>query len=165
MTQQELNTDEAQIGRILHFVIDKGDRPQCRPAIVIHDWPDQGKPGYVNLAVFPDGSNDDKYGIDDHKHKLKSDISLPIGEDTSQANVPLMIRWETSCMPNHAVRVVRSWHWPRECGGLGDPPEPVKGEHNVLYYHNHTADVKDPHNCPACIQQKRPAATVKTDNA
>lgn len=162
MTAEEFNVDEVQIGRILHFVTYNRDRPQCRPAIVVEDWPNQGKPGYANMIVFPDGSNDGKYGVDDHKHGYSQRTGEPrIGgpsnvarANTDIANVPLLTRWETSVLPNHAVKAVRSWHWPRECSKLHAAMEPFKSEDGIIH-HNHEESVNDPHNCPACQRQVR----------
>ena len=154
---EEINVDEAQIGRVLHFVIDKSGRPQCRPALVVEDWPSQGKPGYVNLVVFPDGSNDGKWGIDNHAHQLgKTEEGASVV--TLGTNVPLLTRWETSVLPNHAVRAVRSWHWPRECIRLEQPMEPYKPEHENPIPHNHAVSVVDTHNCYACSRQTQDLA-------
>lgn len=48
-------------GRIVHFVTEWGEH---RPAIVVKVWRDlQGSPpGYSNLQVFSDGSNDGDWG-------------------------------------------------------------------------------------------------------
>lgn len=45
-------------GRIVHFVAPNGKH---RPAIVVHVW-SVDKPGYVQLQVFTDGSNDGEWG-------------------------------------------------------------------------------------------------------
>lgn len=37
MNQEELNVDEAQVGRILHVVLSENGRFLCRPAICIYD--------------------------------------------------------------------------------------------------------------------------------
>lgn len=151
--------DEIQISRIVHFVIPSG---KCRPAIVTEDWKESGKPGYVNLVVFPDGSNDGKYGVDDHTHRMDNrDPSLPkeesmnVGWRTGIANLPLLTGWETSVLPNHAVRAVRTWHWGRECNKLHTPPEPFVDDEKIVYHHNHVDGIVDPHNCQGCIAQAR----------
>lgn len=126
MTQEEINVDEATVGRILHFVMAKGERVTCRPALVVEDWPNQGKPGYVNLAVFPDGSND---------------------------KVDKMVLWETSVLPNHAVRAARTWHWPRECNHMEVAATPFHRADGSLAYHNHSAGMIDIQNCIGCLEQ------------
>ncbi len=72
-------------GRIVHFVMPGG---QHRPAIVVHVWPPSMlmKPGYVNLTVFTDWSND--------------------GVDYSKGIV-----WETS-VDYSEEPAPRTWHWP-----------------------------------------------------
>ena len=141
--------DEIQISRIVHFVIPSG---KCRPAIVTEDWKESGKPGYVNLVVFPDGSNDGKYGVDDHTHRLP----IAATERTDKANLPLLTGWETSVLPNHAVRAVRTWHWGRECNKLHTPPDPfIYEDTKEIYHHNHVDGMTDPHNCQGCIAQAK----------
>lgn len=135
---ENIQVDEAQIGRILHYVIDKGYKLQCRPAIVVEDWPDQGKPGYVNLQLFLDGTNDASYKTG----------------------------WETSVLPNHAVRANRTWHWPRECPGLGNPPPAYTSGSDIKYHHNHTDAVIDVANCVACkVSTEEIQAPVKVVNS
>lgn len=46
---EELDLDQAQVGRILHFVIDKGNYLKCSPAIVVEELPVVGS---VLLQVF-----------------------------------------------------------------------------------------------------------------
>lgn len=160
MTNEDFNVDEAQIGRVLHFVIDKAGQPQCRPAFVVHDWPSQGKPGYVNLVVFPDGTNDGKYGTDQHDHSYSyTEGEMVIGGQSNMrsgrvggANSSLLTRWETSVFPNHGTKAVRSWHWPRECARLQEPMAPYKAQ-DGLQHHNHADGVVDVHNCYACSRQ------------
>ena len=152
MNENNDNLDDIQVGRIVHLVIPSG---RCRPAIVTENWKESGKPGYVNLVVFPDGSNDGKYGVDEHTHQIKSDISLPIEGKTSIANLPLLTGWETSVHPNHTVRAVRTWHWGRECGKLHQPPAPYITEEKEIYHHNHVDGMRDPHNCSGCIAEAR----------
>lgn len=98
---EELNLDEAQVSRILHFVTPNG---KCRPAVVVENWPG-AKPGLVNLQVATDGSNDGMYGqeiVDGKVHVI-------------------LTRHETSVEPNHKVRKPRTWHWPRECAHMVNP--------------------------------------------
>lgn len=152
MNENQDMVDEVQIGRVLHFVIEKGQVVQCRPALVVEDWPNQGKPGYCNLVVFPDGTNDGAYGTDQHMHNHGI-------AKTDGANTSLLVRWETSVLPNHAVRSVRSWHWPRECVHLSQPPEPFVNEAKERFHHNHATGVVDIHNCIACNY----ASKVKVD--
>lgn len=153
---QELNMDEAQIGRVLHFVLEGYQgRPQCRPALVVEDWPSQGKPGYVNLCVFPDGTNDGKYGTDDHDHGVPSHHEGQSPERSHKANLSMMTHWETSVLPNHAVKAVRTWHWPRECRNLQNPAEPYVNSAKERYQHNHAEGVVDVHNCTACKMEER----------
>lgn len=151
MNDQEFNVDEAQVGRILHFVTREGN---CRPALVVNDWPGAGRPGYVNLVVFPDGSNDrDRdYGIDKHVHKLEED------KRTDIANMPLLTRWETSVHPNHAVRAVGFWHWPRECKNLQDAAPPYIDKAGVKTFHTHAAGIVDARNCYACRHESNEVA-------
>lgn len=137
MNQTEQDPDVAQIGRVLHFVIDKGHKLQCRPALVVEDWPEQGKPGYVNLVVFVDGSND------------KPTAQRPNNTAEMWELNPTL--WETSVMPNHAVRAHRSWHWPKECSHLDEPLAPYIGVDRKRYHHNHRGDVVDLHNCYGCM--------------
>lgn len=47
--------DEAQIARLLHFVIIKDGRPRCRPAVVVEDE-DNHKNGSVNIQVLGDSN-------------------------------------------------------------------------------------------------------------
>lgn len=122
---EEFNVDEAQIGRVLHFVVPDTNGTKCRPAIVVEDWPKSGRPGYVNLQVLTDGKND--------------------GKDN--------VVWETSVLPNHAARAMRSWHWPRECGKLESPP-PAYVKDGTVWHHNHMAGLLDIHNCSACKLQE-----------
>lgn len=147
--------DDVQIGRILHFVIPSG---KCRPAIVVEDWPEAGKPGYCNLVVFPDGSNDGKYGVDDHTHQYVMGEPMIGGKSmrsaTDKANLPLMTGWETSVLPNHAVRAVRTWHWPRECKNLHKPAVPFVDDEKRVNHHNHAEGMKDYHNCIGCIAEQ-----------
>lgn len=149
--------DEIQISRIVHFVIPSG---KCRPAIVTEDWKESGKPGYCNLVVFPDGSNDGKYGVDDHTHQyvIEEDITSgkPVWDSTKKANLPLLTGWETSVHPNHAVRAVRTWHWGRECNKLHKPSDPfIHEDTKEIYHHNHADGMVDPHNCQGCIVQAK----------
>lgn len=157
---QQESLDEVQIGRVLHFVTEHYGKPQCRPALVVEDWPNQGKPGYVNIVVFPDGTNDGKYGTDEHDHPIPPSIAYDnqLGNRIGKANVSLMTRWETSVMPNHAVRAVRSWHWPRECVRLRLPMEPLNLPDEGLIHHNHEANVVDIANCYACSRQAKTTA-------
>lgn len=120
----------AQIGRVLHFVIDKGYKLQCRPALVVEDWPEQGKPGYVNLVVFIDGINDIGNRLEEY---------------------PPTSIWETSVLPNHAVRAHRSWHWPKECTHLADAQAPFVAVDKKRYHHSHANGVVDLHNCYGCM--------------
>lgn len=69
-------------GRIVHFVLATGEH---RPAIVVRNWNIESKPGYVNLLVFADGSNDGEWG---------------------KPNVV----WETSVDYSEEPQV-RTWHW------------------------------------------------------
>lgn len=121
MTFQEQNVDEAQIGRVLHYILENG---KCRPALVLEDW---GGTGTVNLIVFPDGSNDGKEAIDNHQHNyeapglLAPTIGGPHVPNTARsgpANAPLVGIWKTSVKPEHKVKKSGSWHWPRECAGM-----------------------------------------------
>ena len=158
MNEQEVNVDDAQIGRVVHFVIEKSGGPQCRPAFVVHDWPDQGKAGYVNLVVFPDGTNDGEYGTDRHNHKLTGPAQID-QQKISNAGGPVLVKWETSVNPNHAVRAVRSWHWGRECPRLQQPAEPFTDQNGVIAHHNHVTGIVDPNNCWACSRER--AATLR----
>jgi hypothetical protein len=155
---QDINMDEAQVGRILHFVIsDSQGRSQCRPAIVVNDWPAQGKPGYVNIVVFTDGSNDGKYGTDDHVHNGLN--------KADPANLTLSNRWETSVLPNHAVRAIRSWHWPRECKALAQPASPFVNSAKERYHHNHADGMVDTHNCSACHMEHESLKGIHSSHA
>lgn len=89
MNEEVFDVDRAQIGRILHYVIDKRGTPQCRPALVVEDWGGQPR---INLQISMDGSND----------------TWP----NTASN------WKTSIGPNHKVKEVGTWHWPRECDNL-----------------------------------------------
>lgn len=153
---ENFDLDEIQISRIVHFVIPSG---KCRPAIVTEDWKESGKPGYVNLVVFPDGSNDGKYGVDDHTHQYAVGPHIIGGkqprESTDKANLPLLTGWETSVLPNHAVRAVRSWHWGRECNKLHQPPAPFIDDNKQVFHHNHGDGIVDIHNCSGCIAQAK----------
>lgn len=90
--------DRAQVGRILHYVLDNGVGLHCRPALVVEDFPSSKKPGYVNLKVSLDGSNDDP-----------------------RTDHPSGTIWKTAVAPNHSAKVKGTWHWPRECEKLGEP--------------------------------------------
>ena len=53
------------MGRIVHYVLDgtsakPESRGRVRPAIIVNDWPEMQAlyPGYANLQVFTDGTND-----------------------------------------------------------------------------------------------------------
>lgn len=128
--QRELNNDEITIARTVHFVIEQHGRLRCRPAVVVEDWPESGRPGYVNIQVFTDNTNDMPYGA---------------------ANGYSGIQWETSVLPNHAFRAHRSWHWPRECQEMQNPMEPpVDDDDKIRWHHNHGSGMRDPHNCHAC---------------
>lgn len=155
MNENQDTLDEIQTGRIVHFVIPLG---KCRPAIVTEDWKESGKPGYCNLVVFPDGSNDGKYGIDDHIHRF-TNTPVPIEglptERTDRANLPLLTGWETSVHPNHAIRAVRTWHWGRECNKLRKPQAPFIDDDKQISHHNHEEGFKDLHNCSGCITEVR----------
>lgn len=141
----ELNTDEAQVGRILHFVAENSWGLVCRPAIVVEDWPSQGKPGYVNLQVFTDGLNDGKFSED------------------ALLNVSKGVVWETSVLPNHAVRAHRTWHWPRECTSMQKPAPPFI-QNGQNRHHNHAEGFVDTNNCYACSLEKEQYAS-KPSNA
>lgn len=153
MNENQDTLEEIQVGRIVHFVIPSG---KCRPGLVVEAWENSGKPGYCNLVVFPDGSNDSKYGIDDHTHRM---LNVPITVDysarTGSANLSLLSRWETSVLPNHAVRAVRTWHWGRECNKLRQPSTPFIDENEEIHHHNHADGMTDPHNCQGCRAQAR----------
>lgn len=157
MNENQDTLDEIQVGRVLHFVIPSG---RCRPAIVVEDWQNNGQPGLCNLVVFPDGSNDGKYGADDHTHQYDSGEPRIGGKSfrsaTDKANLPLLTGWETSVHPNHAVRAVRTWHWGRECSKLHQPSAPfIHEETKEIYHHNHVDGMIDPHNCQGCIAEAR----------
>lgn len=160
MNENQDTLDEVSVGRILHFVIPSG---KCRPAITVEDWQGNGQPGLCNLVVFPDGSNDGKYGVDDHTHQTTGSKSIDprifgdgvIAERTGSANLPLLVGWETSVHPNHAVKAIRTWHWPRECKGLHPPASPFTDENKETWHHNHVDGMRDPHNCPGCIAEAR----------
>lgn len=142
------NVDEAVVARVLHFVLDVY-KPVCRPAIVVNDWPGVGRTGFVNLVVFPDGSND---GVTGHTHDLPDLVG---GGHTRISEFIYTPIWVTSVLPNHAVRAVRSWHWPRECKALIEPAPPYFHEFSKKYfYHTHAADMTDEHNCYACSVQR-----------
>lgn len=163
MNDQEItNVDQAQVARNLHFVIDNGHGLKCRPAMVVEDWPDSGRTGYVNLVVFPDGTNDGKYGTDDHGHRVGpfrsseegNRITADFPDKTDRANVPLLTRWETSVLPNHAVRAHRTWHWPRECQHMNAPEASYVDKSGQKNHHNHAEGFIDTHNCYACTVRK-----------
>lgn len=126
MTQEEVGLEEASVARIVHFVIWDGFREVCRPAIVVNDWPGSGRTGYVNIQVFTDYSNDGAWG------------------KSGQV-------WETSVLPNQAVRAIRTWHWPRLCKKLQNPAPPYKpSPQEKAVHHAHQAGMLDVHNCYAC---------------
>lgn len=119
--------DEITVGRILHFVPGEGRaRGECRAAIVVNHFGESVPNAHVNLVVFLDGRNDNE------------DFALTA--------------WETSVIASHAVKVERSWHWPRECSGLvlAAPAEVIEGQR---YAHNHAVGFVDPHNCRACLEK------------
>lgn len=146
------------VGRIVHFVIAKySTHVTCRPAIVVEDWPTSGQVDYVNMQVFTDGSNDGEWATDRHFHattheriedaepsstlervtkRMPHKVAAPRGSATV---------WETSVHANHAVKVPRTWHWPRECSSL----------HPALPGHNHAADMIDQHNCAKCREEAK----------
>ncbi len=72
-------------GRIVHFVMPNGEH---RPAIVVRVWRDlqDRYPGYCDLQVFTDGTND--------------------GPENAAG-----IRWETSIQFSKEPQP-RTWHWP-----------------------------------------------------
>lgn len=150
MNENQDSVDNAEIVRLLHFVLDKYPYPnKCRPAMVVEDWPGRWPSGLVNLVVFPDGTNDGPYGVDDHRHYHNN-------EHTDRANTSLLIRWETSVLPNHSIKAVRSWHWPRECKNLHEPAEVFIDEFTKeRYYHNHADGLEDLHNCVGCIAKAK----------
>lgn len=160
---EDFNVDEAQVGRVLHFVVDNGHGLRCRPALVVEDWPEQGKPGYVNLIVFPDGSNDGDYGKDKHDHPytyqsgeiILGGPSNSVRTRTGPVDSPARTIWETSVNPNHAVRAFRTWHWPRECKTMENPASPFQSNDIGRIHHNHAAGFVDPHNCIACHSQDK----------
>lgn len=159
MNENQDSVDNAEIVRLLHFVLDKYPYPnKCRPAMVVEDWPGKGPSGLVNLVVFTDGTNDGKYGQDDHTHQYTSQIIAggTLRSSTDRANLPLLIGWETSVLPNHSVKAVRSWHWPRECKSLHEPMEVFIEEFTKeRYYHNHADGMTDIHNCVGCIARAK----------
>lgn len=160
---QELNVDVAQVGRILHFVIENGWGLKCRPAIVVEDWPGQGKPGYVNLVVYTDGKNDGAYGTDKHYHQYQRyDPAVqadPYQAPTYEVNDSLLTRWETSVMPNHAVKAKGTWHWPRECQSMHEPKAPFVKEDKSKVHHNHAEGFVDVRNCYACTLEEQTRVT------
>lgn len=156
MSNEEFGVDEAQIGRVLHFVIERAGGVQCRPAFVVHDNPGAGQSGNINLAVFPDGSNDGKYGIDDHSHALNriANVDGEIVDRTNMPNVNLSARWETSVHPNHAVKAYQTWHWPRECVKLDQAAEPFLDPiENRQIHHSHASGTTDHRSCYACQRE------------
>lgn len=152
MNENQDSVDNAEIVRLLHFVLDKYPYPnKCRPAMVVEDWPGKGPSGLVNLVVFPDGTNDGAYGVDKHDHS-----SVGMATRTGVANTSLLVRWETSVLPNHSVKAVRSWHWPRECKNLKEPMEAFIEEYTKeRYYHNHPDGAEDIHNCVGCVAKAK----------
>lgn len=155
MNENQDALDDIQISRVVHFVIPSG---KCRPAIVVEDWPGSGKPGYVNLVVFPDGSNDGKYGADDHTHQYAEQVLIggkSLNNSTDRANLPLLVGWETSVLPNHAVRAIRTWHWGRECSKLHKPQSSFVDDNKEVWHHNHVDGFIDIHNCVGCIAQAK----------
>ena len=161
MNENQDSVDNAEIVRLLHFVLDKYPYPnKCRPAMVVEDWPGKGPSGLVNLIVFPDGTNDGAYGTDKHYHQYQRydpQVNADIYQaPTYEANTSLLVRWETSVLPNHSVRAVRSWHWPRECKSLHEPMEVFIEEFTKeRYYHNHADGLEDIHNCVGCIAKAK----------
>lgn len=141
--QPEVTMPDAEISRILHFVIDKNPNPRCRPGIVVEDHLPNNPLALVNLVVFLDGSNDSPWGIDKHRH----DNNAP------SANLINCTHWEPSITPNHLVRVVGTWHWPRECGSLVNPAEPFTDDERRRVFHMHVEGIRDLNHCTACIAE------------
>jgi hypothetical protein len=94
-------------GRIVHYVMPDGS---CRPAIIVRVWQDLQKelPGYSNLCVFRDGSNDDAIVCQ------RTNLTVPhcgCDEGHSQpAGWPLSF-WATSVVFADK-RKHHTWHWP-----------------------------------------------------
>lgn len=87
MNQQDQDVNEAQVSRLLHYVLSNG---RCRPALVVHSYTKEPvPPGFVNLKVFLDVSD------------VRTDNELE--------------RLIVGVLPNHASKEPGSWHWPREC--------------------------------------------------
>lgn len=125
----ETNID-VTVGRILHYVYDDGKHLRCRPALVTAECPDQGQPGLVNLALFLDG--------------------FDLGVEIVKSNeIRMQYRWEAFVAPNHAVKVFRSWHWPRECSSLTSAEIPYI-KHNQRFHHTHASGAGSRVNCFAC---------------
>jgi len=127
MNEQENNLTP---GRIMHFVLDHKTRNpgECRPAIVVRDFGGSNPLASLNMVVFMDGGN-----------------------DTMQyENDGPLIRWETSVIAAHDVKVKRSWHWPRECSHLQPAAETIID--GKLLDHPHAVGMVDINNCWACKQ-------------
>lgn len=54
-----MNENTVTVGRIVHYTDPALARGECRPAIVVRVWGDNG---VCNLTVFPDWSNEGKEG-------------------------------------------------------------------------------------------------------
>lgn len=79
------------IGRVVHFVQQKPDRPGVLvhlPAIIVAVWGES----CVNLQVFCDGSNSED----------------GVGGTAAANNV----KWITSVSQDETAGQPRSWHWP-----------------------------------------------------
>jgi len=94
---QEAGTDQTQIGRVLHFVINTSGSIRCRPAFVVENFSHLNKKGPVNLDVFLD--------INDRPDDIE----------------PLIMSIQ-NVYPNHIYRIPNTWHWPRECESLRGKP-------------------------------------------
>jgi len=95
------------IGRIVHYVLAiSDDKPLVRPAIVVHVW--DTEPVMLNLQVFTDGDNDDRF--------LRP--SEQSGRDGNIAKQARCIVWRTSVHECRAdVPVFGHWFWPPRVGG------------------------------------------------
>lgn len=165
--KQEEDVANVDVGRVVHISLEAPqsayERPEsyrcdsfCRPALVVRTWgSEHGIDNAINAVMFIDGSNDSEYlapfGLRpyfEHRHDLVHRDA--VGKETARlpgeiVRVEQLAQWVTSCSPNHAVKMPRSWHWPRECRTLELPFRSPGG-----LYHMHRAGLADPTNCSAC---------------
>lgn len=102
----EEDLDEAQVGRILHFVTEIDSIIQCRPAIVISTLPNQGKPGCINLSVWLDeGQGRENFVYPNHAVKAFGTWHWPRGCESLEKAARPFEKFGKRTHHNHGIGI------------------------------------------------------------